>query len=921
MKKMVAIILAVAICVSALVLPASAEETDLLDEKFREVTKSLDSGYGEYGSLEAYMVARANRAVFEEAFEDPWDHNEEELVLSAEEYEAVMNRYFVVTQERLAKVRAEGYAGRLTYNAEDNTYTVRHPLGFGGALPERSYMGYVATSTGFDVFYGVTNYAFLRDALPEGTDAGAYAESLGNPAVIEYQGKQYQNGPDGYYCVESVEKHGMKYSLVMDNDNARISSVSEFTEADCPESFEKRPEVDEDLLSIMADIKDLVEKYGPEIPDEVKNGTDKGTTGDYKAGAGSYYVAIGDDTAYEAEGYVKLLAEKLGLKDRYENLAKKGMLIDEVDQAFLEENREDIQKADLITVGFSLNSFAAVAVDEVLKNKSEEESYMQWDRYIPQEGVQEVEAVLERMEEYLQGTGMTGNIPILNIPKTDALVVAAESLAFGTLAYTYELPRLIEDIREINPTAQIVIVGMDNPMENSGVMLSSGEKMEVGIYVDQLINNMDDASQTVAIEKENTAFVSAPHAANEYDNNSELTENKLIISYIGSVKAQVKPNADGHAYIRDQILQAMRKKGDVNCDGKADYSDALLILRASIGLETLTEGDLLFADVTGDGKADYSDALKILRASIGLEDLDAPTQEHQHSWKDATCTEPKKCETCGTTEGEAKGHDWEEATAEKPKTCKVCGITEGGVKEHDWQEATCTAPKTCKTCGATEGEAKGHDWMDATCDAPKTCKICGTTEGEAKEHDWMEATCASPKKCRSCGVTEGTAMEHDWQEATCTSAKHCRLCGQKDGKALGHELGEDGLCTRCGAVPATTVNLPEAGKTVTFYDAGDTVIRSWELNSITAEQIGVDPDGDLTYQITLTGTCTYNVAGESASEAMWIEYKLYDAEGIVIKSNTTQSTKVAVGEKFQKEIMLYDLKPGEIYDFSLVDVR
>ena len=99
------------------------------------------------------------------------------------------------------------------------------------------------------------------------------------------------------------------------------------------------------------------------------------------------------------------------------------------------------------------------------------------------------------------------------------------------------------------------------------------------------------------------------------------------------------------------------------------------------------------------------------------------------------------------------------------------------------------------------------------------------------------------------------------------------------------------------------------------------MIRSWELTSITAEQIGVDPDGDLTYKITVTGTCTYNVAGESASEAMWIEYKLYDAEGIVIKSNTTQSTKVAVGEKFKKEIMLYDLKPGEIYDFSLVDVR
>ena len=77
----------------------------------------------------------------------------------------------------------------------------------------------------------------------------------------------------------------------------------------------------------------------------------------------------------------------------------------------------------------------------------------------------------------------------------------------------------------------------------------------------------------------------------------------------------------------------------------------------------------------------------------------------------------------------------------------------------------------------------------------------------------------------------------------------------------------------------------------------------------------------MTFKVTITGTCTYNVSGDSASEAMWIGYKLYDGEGIVIKSNNIQSAKVAVGETFKKEIMLYDLKPGEIYDFSLVDIR
>lgn len=50
-----------------------------------------------------------------------------------------------------------------------------------------------------------------------------------------------------------------------------------------------------------------------------------------------------------------------------------------------------------------------------------------------------------------------------------------------------------------------------------------------------------------------------------------------------------------------------------------------------------------------------------------------------HTWVDATCTEPKTCSVCGTTEGEALGHEWKNATLEAPKTCTRCGKTEGDV--------------------------------------------------------------------------------------------------------------------------------------------------------------------------------------------------------------------------------------------------
>lgn len=52
-------------------------------------------------------------------------------------------------------------------------------------------------------------------------------------------------------------------------------------------------------------------------------------------------------------------------------------------------------------------------------------------------------------------------------------------------------------------------------------------------------------------------------------------------------------------------------------------------------------------------------------------------QGHTHVWKDATCTEPKTCTTCGATSGSAAGHNWAEATTSEPETCRICGATRG----------------------------------------------------------------------------------------------------------------------------------------------------------------------------------------------------------------------------------------------------
>ena len=50
--------------------------------------------------------------------------------------------------------------------------------------------------------------------------------------------------------------------------------------------------------------------------------------------------------------------------------------------------------------------------------------------------------------------------------------------------------------------------------------------------------------------------------------------------------------------------------------------------------------------------------------------------------------------------------------------------------QHTWVEATCTDPKTCAECGATEGEPLGHQLSEATYWEAPTCSVCGAVEGE-----------------------------------------------------------------------------------------------------------------------------------------------------------------------------------------------
>lgn len=65
-------------------------------------------------------------------------------------------------------------------------------------------------------------------------------------------------------------------------------------------------------------------------------------------------------------------------------------------------------------------------------------------------------------------------------------------------------------------------------------------------------------------------------------------------------------------------VTAKAQLGDVNRDGTIDAADAMLCLRAAVGLVELTEEQIAAADVNHDGFVDAGDAIRILRYDAGL---------------------------------------------------------------------------------------------------------------------------------------------------------------------------------------------------------------------------------------------------------------------------------------------------------------
>ena len=110
-----------------------------------------------------------------------------------------------------------------------------------------------------------------------------------------------------------------------------------------------------------------------------------------------------------------------------------------------------------------------------------------------------------------------------------------------------------------------------------------------------------------------------------------MTVDKEIIWQIDAQNLDYSSDYDDGVlyYVKDRNVYIVRVTaeeekvgimGDADGNGKITAADARYSLRASVGLETITEKLLALLDVNKDKAITAADARLILRASVGLED-------------------------------------------------------------------------------------------------------------------------------------------------------------------------------------------------------------------------------------------------------------------------------------------------------------
>lgn len=385
---------------------------------------------------------------------------------------------------------------------------------------------------------------------------------------------------------------------------------------------------------------ELMDCKGEILQALVNSPSNTGTHGEICLKDDTYYVAIGDSPVV-SKSYVDLLAGELGVS--FKNLANKSLMVYKAD-VVVNANKAEIEKADLITVGFSNVPFLTEAVGELLSiNNTKPE----WSNFLTGDEIATIQTYLGKMEEKLEDYG------IQDEDMKAKSMAAAERYLYNCVAYAVKMPELIDLIHEINPDALVAIVGMYNPLDGVTLNLGAGMNFAMGELFDDMVDLMGLYDIMYAMSHENTFYVYAPDVQTKL-NQTVLSGLEISRVFIFGKGEELNPSQKGQAYVCDQIMNALTlveepieepevptepsepteptepaeptepeetfALGDVDHSGDVNFFDGMLVLQYYAGVVDETGLDVSLADVDAGGSIDFFDGMYMLQYYAGVID-------------------------------------------------------------------------------------------------------------------------------------------------------------------------------------------------------------------------------------------------------------------------------------------------------------
>ena len=353
-----------------------------------------------------------------------------------------------------------------------------------------------------------------------------------------------------------------------------------------------------------------------------------------------YYVSLGGATANGAgvgrtdKIYSDLVVEALeaeGIDVEFKDLTKADLAYDGLVD-YVKANAAEIAKATLITYNMDASGFLM----SLFGNDPDWSAY--FDEAEVKAAIEEIQAEVLALQSKLAAELDAEALAALAQAEDDVLAALtekvdvetarelqpyAEKLLYAAVSYAVETAKALEAIQTINPEAEIMLVGMYNPLAGTTVTVK-GEVINLGEIVEYAMEATDLYHLIYAVANDKVAFVDVSETTVDGLGNLNVDDPKTMINSLAAAlmnaSAKISANAAGHAYIAEQIIGAIDfvgMLGDINLDGEVDTADAVAAIDAWLGKIALNELQKNNGDVNFDGTVDAADAALIVDFWLG----------------------------------------------------------------------------------------------------------------------------------------------------------------------------------------------------------------------------------------------------------------------------------------------------------------